>query len=132
MGVISTDKNEIKLYFHSENSIGKQVQAYVLASEKKVITIDVSKTKVTGTQWTELAKGLGLPISGLINQEHPDFVKNYRDHPNLNDEDWLKILDKKPEVLTTPIAIIGQKYVQLQGPADFVKYIEPDSKDIDR
>ncbi len=130
MGVISTDKNEIKLFFHSENSIGKQIQAYVLASEKKILTIDISKTKVTGTQWVELAKGLGVPISGLINQEHPDFVKNYGDHPNLEQDDWLKILDKQPEVLTTPIAIIGEHFVQLKSPSDFVKYIEPDSKDV--
>lgn len=130
MGVISTDKNEIKLFFHSENSIGKQIQAYVLASEKKILTIDISKTKVTGTQWVELAKGLGVSISDLINQEHPDFIKNYGDHPNLEQDDWLKILDKQPEVLTTPIAIIGEHFVQLNSPSDFVKYIEPDSKDV--
>lgn len=131
MGVISTDKNEIKLFFHSENSIGKQLQAYVLASEKKILTIDISQTKVTGTQWVELAKGLGVSISDLINQEHPDFVKNYGDHPNLEQADWLKILDKKPEVLTMPIAIIGEHFVQLTSPSDFVKYIEPDSKEVE-
>ncbi|OBX27075.1 hypothetical protein LX77_00542 [Gelidibacter algens] len=130
MGVISTDKNEIKLFFHSESSIGKQVLAYVLASEKKILTIDISKTNVTGTQWVELAKGLGVSISDLIDQEHPDFVKNYGDHPNLDQEDWLKLLDKQPEVLTKPIAIIGNQYVQLESEADFVKYIEPDSKDV--
>lgn len=128
MGVISTDKKEIKLYFHSENSLGKQILPYVLTSERKVLAIDISKTKVTGTQWVELAKGLGIPISDLINQEHPDFIKNYGNHPNLGDEDWLKILDKTPEVLTTAIAIIGNHYVQLNSPSDFLKYIEPDSK----
>lgn len=128
MGVISTDENEIKLYFHSENSIGKQIQAYVLASEKKVLAIDISKTNVTGTQWTELAEGLGMPIRDLINKEHPDFVKNYGNAVDLEAEDWLKILDKQPEVLTTPIAIIGKKYIQLTSPSDFLRYIEPDSK----
>lgn len=131
MGVISTDKNEIKLYFHSGNSIGKQIKAYVSASEKKLLAIDISKTKVTGTQWAELAKGLGLPISGLINQDHPDFIKNYGDHPEMDDDGWLKILDKKPEVLTTPIAIIGERVVQLHSRSDFVKYMEPDSKNIE-
>lgn len=130
MGVISTDKNEIKLYFHSENRIGKQVQGYVMASEKKILTIDISKTNVTGTQWIELARGLGLPVSALINKEHPNFVNLYGENVDLEEEDWLKILDKNPEVLTTPIAIIGGKYVQLHSPGDFVKYLEPDSKDI--
>lgn len=128
MGVISTDKNEIKLFFHSGNSIGKQIQAYVQASEKKILTIDIAQTKVTGTQWTELAKGLNLSISDLINKEHPDYTKNYEENLDLEETDWLKILDKHPEVLTTPIAIIGERYVQLNSPSEFIKYIEADSK----
>ncbi|WP_299390064.1 hypothetical protein [uncultured Gelidibacter sp.] len=131
MGVISTDKNEIKLYFHSGNSIGRQIQAYVLASDKKVLTIDISKTKVTGTQWAELAVGLGVRISDLINKEHPDFTQNYGELVDLEQEDWLKILEKHPEVLTSPIAIIGNHFIQLTSPSDFIKYIEPDSKGIE-
>lgn len=128
MGVISTDKNEIKLFFDAKSSIGKQVYAYVLASERKVLAIDISKTKVTGTQWTELAKGLHISIPELINKEHPEFTKNYDKNIDLGDTDWLKVLDKHPEVLSAPIAIIGDKFVQLRSPSDFIKYIEPDSK----
>lgn len=128
MGVISTDEHEIKLFFNSGSSIGKQVQAYVLASERKILTIDISKTKVTGTEWVELAKGLNLPISDLINKEHPDFTHNYKKDTNLDDDDWLKIIDKHPEVISTPIAIIGKHFVQVHSPGDFVQYIEPDSK----
>ncbi len=128
MGVISTDKKEIKLYFHSDSSIGKQVQAYVSASDRKLFAIDISKTKVTGTQWVELAKGLNLSISDLINKEHPDFTNHYEKNIDLEEEDWLKIIDKQPGVITTPIAIIGDQFVQLQSPSDFIKYMEPDSK----
>lgn len=128
MGVISTDENEIKLYFNSENSIGKQILAYVLASERKIFSIDVFKTKVTGTQWVELAKGLNLTIPDLINKEHPDFTKNYDKNIDLEEHDWLKILEMHPAVLTTPIAIIGEQFVQLHSPSEFIKFIEPDSK----
>lgn len=131
MGVISKGKNEIKLFFHSQSSIGKQIRAYVMASERKILTVDISKTNVTGTEWTELAEGLGIPISELINKEHPDFVQTYGENVNLEAEDWLKVLDKHPEVLTTPVAIIGDRYVQLYSPSDFIKYIEPDSKEIE-
>ncbi|MEO6348119.1 MAG: hypothetical protein ABIO60_09455 [Aquaticitalea sp.] len=131
MGVISTDNNEIKLYYHSDNSLGKQTFGYVQSSNRKILAIDISQTKVTGTQWVELAKNLGIRIDQLINKEHPDFSQHYDEHTNLEDEDWLKILDKMPIVLTYPIAIIGKKYVQLKGPGDFVKYIEPDSKGLE-
>ena len=128
MGVISTDKNEIKLFFNSNSSIGKQIHAYVVASERKILAIDISKTKVTGTQWAELAKGLNLSISDLINKEHPDFTKDYDKHIDLEEHDWLKIIENNPAILTAPIAIIGERYVQLHSPSEFIKYIEPDSK----
>ncbi len=131
MGVISTNNNEIKLFYHSENSLGKQTHAYVQSTDKKVLGIDISQTKVTGTQWIELARNLGISVDKLINKQHPDFSQNYDENSNLEEEDWLKVLDKMPIVLTYPVAIIGEKYVQLKGPADFVKYIEPDSKGLD-
>jgi arsenate reductase-like glutaredoxin family protein len=131
MGVISTDNNEIKLYYHSDNSLGKQTNAYVESSDKKILTIDISQTKVTGTQWIEIARNLGVTVDQLINKEHPDFSQNYNDDADMNEDDWLKVLDKMPIVLTYPIAIIGKKFVQLKGPADFVKYMEPDSESID-
>ena len=131
MGVISTDNNELKLFYHSENSLGKQTLAYVETTEKKLLAIDISKTKVTGTQWKDLASHLGLRVDQLINKEHPDYAQHYDEKADLSEEDWLKILDKMPSVLTYPIAIIGNKYVQLKSPADFVQFIEPDSKGID-
>ena len=131
MGVISTNDNEIKLYYNSENSLGKQTNAYVQSSDKKILAIDISQTKVTGTQWIELARHLGVRVDQLINKKHPDFSQTYSEDTEMEEEDWLKILDKMPIVLTYPIAIIGQKYVQLKGPADFVKYMEPDGENID-
>ena len=131
MGVISTNDNEIKLYYHSENSLGKQTYGYIQSSDKKILGIDIAQTKVTGTQWADLARHLGLSVDQLINKEHPDFSQNYDENASMEEEDWLKVLDKMPIVLTYPIAIIGKKYVQLKGPADFVKYIEPDSKGLD-
>lgn len=131
MGVISTDNNEIKLYYHSENSLGKQTNAYVQSGDKKILAIDISQTKVTGTQWIEIARNLGVKVDQLINKEHPDFSQNYDEDANMEEEDWLKILDKMPIVLTYPIAIIGEKFVQLKGPADFVKYMEADSEGLD-
>lgn len=131
MGVISKDEKEIKLYFYSGSSLGKQIEAYVMAADRKVLAIDISKTKVTGTQWIELAKGLGIPVRDLINREHPDYTKHYDKNADLEDEDWLKILDKNPEVLTSPVAIIGENYVRLHSRSDFVKYMLPDSKNID-
>lgn len=128
MGVIATNKNEIILYYSSESTIGKQTLAYVSASEKKILAIDISKTKVTGTQWAEIASGLNVSISELINTEHPDFIKVYSNEKvDLEEHDWLRILDKHPETLVCPIIIIEDEFHMIKSPSDFVKYMESDT-----
>jgi|SRR5690554_5049197 len=124
MGVISTNDRKIILYYHSGTSLGKQTLGYVMASKRKLLSIDISKTKVTGTQWAEIADNLHIKISDLINREHPDFVEIYGSEPiDLDQHDWMKVLEKNPQVLTYPIVINGNEYLQIRNPSDFTKYL---------
>ncbi len=133
MGVISMDKKQITLYYSSENSLGKQLNAYVESSEKKHLTIDISKTNVTGTQWAELADGLGKKISALVNMDHPDFKDVYGEKDvDLNDDDWLKVLNKNPSLLKYAIIIKGKEFIELKSASDFKQYMEPDSAGIEK
>lgn len=131
MGVIAMDKKQITLYYSSENSIGKQLNAYVQSSEKEHLTIDISKTNITGTQWAELADGLNKNISDLVNTDHPDFKDVYgEDTVDLDDDGWLKILDKNPSFLKNAIVIKGKDFVELTSASDFKQYMDPDSAGI--
>lgn len=133
MGVIATDKRQITLYYHSETSIGKQTYAYVKSSEKEILAIDIAKTNVTGTQWVEMAKGLNLYVSDLIDTSHPDFVNTFsKQTPKMLQHDWLKILENEPQLLKYPIVINGEKFIQITTSAQFKEYIEPDSADVNR
>lgn len=125
MGIISKDNRQIKLYYNSETSLGKQTRAYIEASEKKILTIDISKTNLTGTQWIEIADNLNIHISELINQKHPDFIKIYGDKIiNLEQHDWLKLIEKHPIVINYPIVIYGKEFVQIKTPSEFTKYLD--------
>lgn len=133
MGVIAMDKKQITLYYSSETSLGKQLNAYVESSEKKHLTIDISKTKVTGTQWAELADGLGKQIAALVNNKHPDFKEEYGDSDaNLNDDDWLKVLNKNPSLLKYPILVKSGQYIELKSASDFKHHMDPDSAGLDK
>lgn len=124
MGVIGTDEREIILYYHSGSTLGKQTLGYVMASKRKLLPVDISKTKVTGTQWADLADKLHIKISDLINTGHPDFIKNYgSEFIDLDDHDWLKMLEKTPEILVYPIVVNGNEYLQIKNPSDFAKYL---------
>lgn len=121
MGVFSTDKNQIKLIYHSNSSLGKQTNGYVNGSDKDILVIDILHTTLTGTQWLEIAQKLDLTISDLINKEHPNFQATYYKQTNLGTNDWLKVIKNHPEVVTYPILIHGEKFYLLKNPSDFVK-----------
>lgn len=124
MGVISENKRKISLYCNGNTSIGKQTFAYVSVSKKKILAIDISKTKVTGTQWLQLADKLNVNVGDLVETEHPDFVKQYgTETVDFNDEDWIKIIQMHPEVVQYPIIINGEEYLLIKNPSDFAKFI---------
>ena len=133
MGVIAMDKKQITLYYSSKNSIGKQLNAYVTSSCKDNLTIDISKTNVTGTQWAELADGLSKNISDLVNTDHPDFKDVYGEEKiDLDDDGWLKILNKNPSFLKNAIVIKGKDFIELTSASDFKQYMDPDSAGIEK
>ncbi|TYB77499.1 hypothetical protein ES677_00120 [Bizionia gelidisalsuginis] len=131
MGTISTNKNMITLFYNSQTALGKQTLPYVTAADKKVHAIDISKTKVTGTQWATIADNLNLSIGDLINNDHPDFTKNYDKTSSFDSEDWIKVLNNNPDTLKCPIIIVDKTYSLLKSPSDFLKHIESDSAGID-
>ncbi|MDW5287664.1 hypothetical protein [Formosa sp. PL04] len=131
MGVLAEDNKQMTLVYNSETSVGKQTLAYANASDKKLLAIDISKTKITGTQWAEIASNLGVKIANLVDENHTNFIKNYGDKEvNLNSEDWIKVLQKQPEVLNGCIVINGKESLIITNPSDIVKYLGTDSKGI--
>ncbi|WP_343487335.1 hypothetical protein [Allomuricauda sp. d1] len=133
MGVIATDKREIKFYYSSASSIGKQALGYVQSSDKEVMNIDVCKTNMTGTQWAEIAAGLGKKVHQLIDVSHPDFINEYGEEVEIEDEhDWMKILEKTPSVLKYPIIVSEETYLQVKQPSDAKIFLDGDSAEIEK
>lgn len=118
----------IKVYYSSESNLNKQVISYVNASNKEILTIDIKKSNVTGTQWKEMAENLNCSIGDLIDKAHPKFLSQYNGSADLSENGWIKVLDEHPEVLTNPIVIIGDKFYQIKNPSDIEKHLEPNSK----
>ncbi len=132
MGIISTDKNKITLIYNSGTSLGKQTYGYVCTSEKDILAIDTLKTNITGTQWLEIADGLDLEISDLIQKEFPNYLKLYDPKVKLKPEDWIKIIKNHPGVIIFPIIIMEDKFYQIKNPSDFIRLTNSDSADVSR
>ncbi|EGV44358.1 hypothetical protein BZARG_741 [Bizionia argentinensis JUB59] len=129
MGTIATDNEKVILYYNSENTIGKQAYAYVSTSNRDVLAIDTSKTKVTGMQWLEIASRLKTSLSGLVNQEHPDFQNNYKtENASLSEEDWIKVLQNHPNSLRCPILVDGKNFHFIETPSEISKYFDKENE----
>ncbi|PIB32377.1 hypothetical protein BFP78_11085 [Gaetbulibacter sp. 5U11] len=117
MGVIATDSNKITFYYNSNSKVDKQTLAYVQDSLKKILTIDVSKTKVSDTQWAEIATKLNLTLADLVNKNHPDFTKNYNSDNVLSEDDWIKVIQNNPDVIANAILVIEDKFYKIETPS---------------
>jgi len=130
MTAISTSKNMIKVYYSSTSNLGKQTVGYVNASYKNILTVDIMKSNVTGTQWKDMAEQLDCTIGDLINQDHPIFKDKYGEGVSLSEDGWIKILDESPEVMTDAIVIIGNDFFLIKNPSEIEMKLEPNSKGI--
>ena len=117
MGVIATDSNKITFYFNSNSNVDKQSLAYVQDSLKKILTIDITKTKVSDTQWAEIATKLNLTLADLVNKNHPDFTKNYNSDTVLSEDDWIKVIQNNPDVIANAILVIEDKFYKIETPS---------------
>ncbi|ALM09141.1 hypothetical protein SB49_03140 [Sediminicola sp. YIK13] len=124
MGAIAKDDQQLTIYFNSESTIGKQTHAYITASSKEIRAIDITKENLTGMQWAELADNLEVELSDLIDTKHPKFKDTYGEQDvKLEENDWIKILQGEPALITWPIVIIGNQFLLVKNPSDVVKHI---------
>ncbi|WP_231931321.1 MULTISPECIES: arsenate reductase family protein [Bizionia] len=132
MGTIATNNRKVILYYNSETSLGQQAYAYVNTTNRGILAIDISKTKVTGTQWAEIATNLNTTLGGLVNQEHPDFKNSYNtDKASLSEDDWIKILQNHPSSLRCPILVDGKNFHFIETPSEISKYFDKEEKSVD-
>lgn len=126
MGVIAQDNRQLNLYYSEDSSIAKQTLGFLEASGKKIQMININETKLTGTQWAELSKGLNTTIDGLINKKHPSAADIIGD-ANFDEHDWIDVLNNCPQVFEYPVAMNGDRFMQVQTPSDILKFYGVDS-----
>ena len=72
---------------------------------------------------------IGQAHKGLINTEHPDFINEYGKTHNLqSNEDWLKVLEHNPKVVTQPILVHGDRAVQIDTPSEVLSFLEEEDR----
>lgn len=125
MGIFSEDEREITCVYNGENYTDQQTLAYLKASEKSLLDIDITKTKVTGTQWADLASRLNKSINNLLNEQEVE-----GDLSAFNENDCITLLREEPKVLNGAIVFTADKAKQVKNPSTVLEFIETDSEGI--
>jgi arsenate reductase len=110
----------ITLYFNSNSARAKQTLVYAKTENLPIHDIDILKTTLPGTKIVELAQGLGIEVSELVNQEHPSYAYKY-EHHTFSTDDWIKMIQHNPEIMRQPIAIKGDVTMMISSPRDLEK-----------
>jgi arsenate reductase-like glutaredoxin family protein len=128
--MISKDTKQINIYYHPEHTLAKKCVAIAHANKAKVLAIDISKTKVSQTDWSEMARLLNTSVVELVNLNHDHIVSKFGKTPDVDEFSALKLIQNNPEVIKSPIAIRGEKIVIATQARDVLKLQSPDTGEI--
>ena len=125
MGIIARNENQLTLIYSSNTRTGRKTLGYLTAIDGKYLAIDLDKTKVGDTMWVEIADALGVKVGDLVDKKELEIDSTTTKDFGTND--WLKIIQNNDSVISKPIAIKGQRTMQIQSPSEILEFFEVDS-----
>ena len=112
--------SELYFYHSAVQPIDKQTKAYAKAITKFVNEIDITRERMTATQWDQILKLLHLRAKDLLNKAHPDYQRLIAGK-DWDEEGWLNILVRHPYLIKSPIAIFRNQAILCKTPTDILK-----------
>ena len=112
--------NEMFIYYDPDSSVGKQVLAYAQMLSSKINYYSYKNYHFTTTRWHELLSRMNMQPKQLLNKSHPLYQEKIRGR-SYDDEGWLNILRKHPELIGGSIVVKGHKAVYCKSPSDIFK-----------
>ena len=114
---MKTADNEILVYYNAKSSRGKKVLALARTMAANVKEVEYHKSPFTPTIWRRVLDMLALRPKDMLNRAAPYYQDNIRGR-DFDDEGWLNILVRNPDLLIAPIVIQGKRAVLCNNPTD--------------
>ena len=124
---LATNHRQIVLIYNSNQKSHREILAYATAAGKELLTVDVSKGTVAGTLWTEIADVLQVNVRDLLHTDHSSYENKYGKGHQIDDTGAIKTLQKDPEILLYPIAIKGNKGMEVKLYNEMLKLFDVDT-----
>lgn len=130
MGVIARNEKQLTLIYSSNTRVGTHTLSYLTGIDEKYLAIDLAKTKVSDTQWAEIAEALGVKIGDLVDKRQLEI--DDESTANFGSNDWLKIIQNNDSVISKPIVIKGNRTKQIDNPTEILEFFEVDSAGLEQ
>lgn len=128
--MISRKDNLINLYYHPNHINSRKCIAIANANKAAVQAIDIEKTRISQTHWSEMAELLNISVIDMVDLEHDKVVSKFGKVPEIDEFSALKIIQNNPEVVKAPVAIRGQKAVFAKNSRDILKLQNTDTGEV--
>lgn len=128
--MISKREDQINLYYHPDHRMSKQCIAIANANKAKVFAVNTAETRISQTDWSEMARLLDISVVDLVDLEHEVILSKFGKTPDLDEFGALKIIQNNPEVVKAPIAIRNKKIVVANTSREILKLQNPDTGEI--
>ena len=117
---MKTHQREILIYYNPNSPSDRQTVAHAQGTGLKIKTYHHNQAPSTTTSWQTILKSLDMHPKELLNKADPYYQENIRGR-EFDDEDWLNVLKKNPNLIKSPIAVNGKKAILCQTPTDIYK-----------
>lgn len=114
---------EILLYFNPSTSIGKKTRAYAQSVSKYINEMEYHKTNFTSTLWKQILSMLSMEPKQLMDKSNPYYQQHIKGRL-FDEEGWINILQKNPDLIKAPIVIMGSNAVFCSNPTDVYRVLQ--------
>ncbi len=111
---------EVTIIYNFEQRQGREAVAYGKQVAEHVREVDISKDPLTERQMAELLMKLNLKPEDIIDRTSTVYQDKY-EGVEMAEQDWLGVLKQNPELMKTPIGILGNRAVVCESPGDILK-----------
>ncbi|MEY8849001.1 hypothetical protein AB9K26_09305 [Psychroserpens sp. XS_ASV72] len=127
--MFNTPTNQLICIYAGETSFTKQLDVYLKSLEKKVLSIDITKTMPTDTQWHDIAIRLGVSLKDLM---HSNWIKEFNATTDYSEESLVKILANNPEALKGAIVMEENRIEHITSYNEILKFTGVDSAGLEK
>ncbi len=116
------NQNEVTLIYNGNDDKGKKTLACALSLNKKINKQDITSVRVSDTLFGLVLDLLEEEARKVFNRADPFYQEHMRGK-RLNNSEYLEYLKRRPELLSSPIAMYRNKVVVCRTPTDVYKVL---------